>query len=92
MVVRLLMAMGYGGVAGHGTVTGKTGDGGIDGVRAPTTGGNTGSAKPAVCHHRTAQPAVRLLHTDSVEGIPNRTKHQARKAPRFSGPYVERRR
>ena len=26
------MAMGYGGVAGHGTVTGKSGDGGIDGV------------------------------------------------------------
>ena len=32
VVVRLLMAMGYGGVAGHGTVTGKSGDGGIDGV------------------------------------------------------------
>jgi restriction system protein len=32
MVVRLLMAMGYGGVAGLGTVTGKSGDGGIDGV------------------------------------------------------------
>ena len=26
------MAMGYGGVAGQGTVTGKSGDGGIDGV------------------------------------------------------------
>jgi restriction system protein len=32
VVVRLLMAMGYGGVAGRGTVTGKSGDGGIDGV------------------------------------------------------------
>jgi restriction system protein len=32
VVVRLLMAMGYGGVAGHGTVIGKSGDGGIDGV------------------------------------------------------------
>ncbi len=32
VVVRLLMAMGYGGVAGHGTVTGRSGDGGIDGV------------------------------------------------------------
>jgi restriction system protein len=32
VVVRLLMAMGYGGVAGHGTVVGKSGDGGIDGV------------------------------------------------------------
>jgi restriction system protein len=32
VVVRLLMSMGYGGVAGHGTVTGKSGDGGIDGV------------------------------------------------------------
>jgi restriction system protein len=32
VVVRLLVAMGYGGVAGHGTVTGKAGDGGIDGV------------------------------------------------------------
>lgn len=32
VVVKLLMAMGYGGVAGQGTVTGKTGDGGIDGV------------------------------------------------------------
>ncbi|WP_337174924.1 restriction endonuclease [Paludisphaera sp.] len=32
VVVRLLMAMGYGGVAGHGSVTGKSGDGGIDGV------------------------------------------------------------
>lgn len=32
VVVKLLMAMGYGGVAGEGTVTGKTGDGGIDGV------------------------------------------------------------
>ena len=32
VVVRLLMAMGYGGVAGYGTVTGKSGDGGIDGV------------------------------------------------------------
>jgi restriction system protein len=32
IVVRLLMAMGYGGVAGHGTVTGRSGDGGIDGV------------------------------------------------------------
>ena len=26
------MTMGYGGVAGHGTVTGRSGDGGIDGV------------------------------------------------------------
>jgi restriction system protein len=32
VVVRLLMAMGYGGVAGQGTVTGKSGDAGIDGV------------------------------------------------------------
>jgi restriction system protein len=32
VVVRLLMAIGYGGVAGQGTVTGKSGDGGIDGV------------------------------------------------------------
>ncbi len=32
VVVRLLVAMGYGGVAGHGMVTGKPGDGGIDGV------------------------------------------------------------
>jgi restriction system protein len=32
VVVRLLVAMGYGGVAGHGTVTGKSGDPGIDGV------------------------------------------------------------
>ena len=32
VVVKLLMAMGYGGVAGQGTVTGKSGDGGIDGV------------------------------------------------------------
>lgn len=32
VVVKLLIAMGYGGVAGHGTVTGKSGDGGIDGV------------------------------------------------------------
>ena len=32
VVLRLLMAMGYGGVAGHGSVTGKSGDGGIDGV------------------------------------------------------------
>src|SRR4051794_32525994 len=32
VVVKLLMAMGYGGVAGHGAVTGKSGDGGIDGV------------------------------------------------------------
>lgn len=32
VVVNLLMAMGYGGVAGRGTVTGKSGDGGIDGV------------------------------------------------------------
>jgi restriction system protein len=32
VVVRLLMAMGYGGVAGEGLVTGKPGDGGIDGV------------------------------------------------------------
>ncbi|WP_435011396.1 restriction endonuclease [Tundrisphaera lichenicola] len=32
VVVRLLMAMGYGGIAGHGTVTGRSGDGGIDGV------------------------------------------------------------
>lgn len=32
VVVRLLMAMGYGGVAGEGTVTGKSGDGGVDGV------------------------------------------------------------
>ena len=32
VVVKLLMAMGYGGVAGHGAVTGKAGDGGIDGV------------------------------------------------------------
>ena len=31
-MVKLLMAMGYGGVAGQGTVTGKSGDGGIDGV------------------------------------------------------------
>jgi restriction system protein len=32
VVVRLLMAMGYGGVAGKGSVTGKSGDAGIDGV------------------------------------------------------------
>ncbi len=32
VVVKLLMAMGYGGIAGEGTVTGKSGDGGIDGV------------------------------------------------------------
>jgi restriction system protein len=32
VVVRLLMAMGYGGVAGQGAVTGKAGDGGIDSV------------------------------------------------------------
>ena len=32
VVVRLLMAMGYGGIAGEGTVTRKSGDGGIDGV------------------------------------------------------------
>ncbi len=32
VVVKLLLAMGYGGVAGHGTVTGRSGDGGIDGV------------------------------------------------------------
>jgi len=32
VVVRLLLAMGYGGVAGDGTVTGKSGDGGIDGI------------------------------------------------------------
>jgi restriction system protein len=32
IVVKLLMAMGYGGVAGQGMVTGKSGDGGIDGV------------------------------------------------------------
>jgi restriction system protein len=32
VVVRLLMAMGYGGVTGDATVTGKSGDGGIDGV------------------------------------------------------------
>jgi restriction system protein len=32
VVVKLLMAMGYGGVAGHGTVMGRPGDAGIDGV------------------------------------------------------------
>jgi len=32
VVVQLLMAMGYGGVDGRGMVTGKSGDGGIDGV------------------------------------------------------------
>jgi restriction system protein len=32
VVVRLLRAMGYGGVAGDATVTGKSGDGGIDGI------------------------------------------------------------
>ena len=32
IVVQLLLVMGYGGVAGYGTVTGKTGDVGIDGV------------------------------------------------------------
>ena len=32
VVVRLLIAMGYGGVAGHGSVTGKSGDAGIDGI------------------------------------------------------------
>lgn len=31
-VVKLLRAMGYGGVTGEGTVTGRSGDGGIDGV------------------------------------------------------------
>jgi restriction system protein len=31
-VLYLMMAMGYGGVAGHGTVTGKSGDGDIDSV------------------------------------------------------------
>ncbi len=31
-VVRLLLAMGFGGVAGEGLVTGRSGDGGIDGV------------------------------------------------------------
>ncbi len=33
-VISLLMAMGYGGVGGHGHVTGKSGDGGIDGTIA----------------------------------------------------------
>ncbi len=32
VVVKLLMAMGYGGVTGHGSVTGRSGDAGIDGV------------------------------------------------------------
>jgi restriction system protein len=32
VVVKLLRAMGYGGVTGEATVTGKPGDGGIDGV------------------------------------------------------------
>ncbi len=32
VVVRLLRAMGYGGVTGEATVTGKSGDGGIDGI------------------------------------------------------------
>jgi restriction system protein len=32
VVVRLLWAMGYGGVAGDASVTGKSGDGGIDGI------------------------------------------------------------
>ena len=32
VVVRLLRAMGYGGISGDATVTGKPGDGGIDGV------------------------------------------------------------
>jgi restriction system protein len=32
VVVKLLLAMGYGGVMGEGTVTGRSGDGGIDGV------------------------------------------------------------
>jgi len=32
VVVRLLLALGYGGVAGDGSVTGKSGDGGIDGI------------------------------------------------------------
>jgi restriction system protein len=32
VVVKLLMAMGYGGVAGHGAVTGRSGDAGIAGV------------------------------------------------------------
>ncbi len=32
VMVNLLMAMGYGGVAGQGVVTGRSGDGGIDGV------------------------------------------------------------
>jgi restriction system protein len=32
VVVRLLRAMGYGGVAGDSSVTGKSGDGGIDGI------------------------------------------------------------
>ena len=32
VVVRLLMGMGYGSVTEHGTVTGKSGDGGFDGL------------------------------------------------------------
>jgi restriction system protein len=32
VVVKLLLAMGYGGVSGHGSVTPRSGDGGIDGV------------------------------------------------------------
>src|SRR5262245_25714281 len=32
VVVKLLLAMGYGGVAGEGSITGRPGDGGIDGV------------------------------------------------------------
>jgi restriction system protein len=32
VVVKLLLAMGYGGVAGEGLVTGKSGDGGLDGL------------------------------------------------------------
>jgi len=32
VVVRLLRAMGYGGVTGEASVTGKSGDGGIDGI------------------------------------------------------------
>ncbi|MFI5458247.1 MAG: restriction endonuclease [Isosphaerales bacterium] len=32
VVIRLLRAMGYGGVTGDASVTGKSGDGGIDGI------------------------------------------------------------
>jgi restriction system protein len=59
VVVKLLLAMGYGGVGGEGIVTGRPGDGGIDGViREDKLGLDVVCIQAKRCEGSVGRPAV----------------------------------